>query len=155
VAQGVSESALKAAFLLNFAKFTEWPPDARPMTAPIILCSADETVTPSLETTVNGQMIEKHPVSANRVTLDGPFRECAVLYVGKVDERRTAQLAQALKGASVLTVGDDQVFATSGGIIGLFVEAGRMRFAINIGAAEQARLRLSAKLLTLARIVKD
>jgi len=153
--QVVSESALKAAFLLNFVKFTEWPADVRPPTSPLVLCSADQTVSPELERTVAGQKVEQHPLSVSRVSLDGPLRDCALLYVGKVDRGKTVQLAQALDGAGVLTVGDEQAFAAAGGMIGLFVEDGRMRFAINIGAAERGRVRMSAKLLTLARIVKD
>lgn len=155
VAQSVTEPALKAAFLLNFAKFTEWSEEAHPATAPLVLCSADEAVVSALERTVTGQTIEQHPLSASRVTLDAPPRTCALLHVGKVDRGKAAQLAAALKGAGVLTVGDDQAFATAGGMIGLYVEDGRMRFAINIGATEQGRVKLSAKLLSLARIVKD
>ena len=154
-AQAVSEPALKAAFLLNFAKFTQWPMNARGATAPLVLCSADEAVAPALARTVAGQTIEQHPVSASRVTLDGSLRECALLYVGKLDPRKIAKLADALRGAAVLTVGDEQAFASAGGMIGLFVEDGRMRFAVNIGAAERGGVRLSAKLLSLARIVKD
>lgn len=155
VAQAVSEPALKAAFLLNFAKFTEWPADVRAATAPLVLCSADQSVTPALERTVAGQTIEQHPIAANQVSLDGPLHDCALLYMGKVDRTKITQLAATLNGAGVLTVGDEQAFAAAGGMIGLFVEDGRMRFAINIGAAERGRVRLSSKLLTLARIVKD
>ncbi len=153
--QSVSEPALKAAFLLNFVKFTEWPPSVRGRTAPLVLCSADQAVSPVLERTVAGQTVEEHPLSASHVSLDGPLRECALLYVGKIDRPKVVQLAQTLNGAGVLTVGDEQAFAAAGGMIGLFVEEGRMRFAVNLGAAERGRVRLSAKLLTLARIVKD
>ena len=60
-----------------------------------------------------------------------------------------------MKGAPVLTVGDGDGFARGGGMIGLFVEDGRMRFAINPNAAQRAGLRLSSQLLKLARIVKE
>jgi hypothetical protein len=152
---GVSEAALKAAFLLNFAKFAEWPSDVRPATGPLVLCSADQAVSPLLETTVAGQTVEQRPVSAVRVTLDEPLQDCALLYVGKIDRPKVAELTQTLNGSAVLTVGDEQAFASAGGMIGFFVEDGRMRFAVNVAAAERGRVRLSAKLLTLARIVKD
>lgn len=154
-AQNVSEPALKAAFLLNFARFTEWPADALADFAPLVLCSADEGLSPEIERTVAGQSIQQHPVTLTRVTLHETFEHCAVLYVGRVDPRHAERLVDQLRGSSVLTVGDDQAFATAGGVIGLFVESGRMRFAINIDAAARSRLRLSAKLLSLAHIVKD
>jgi hypothetical protein len=59
-----------------------------------------------------------------------------------------------VKGAPILTVGDGDAFASGGGMIGLFVEDGRMRFAINTEAAHRAGLRFSSKLLNLAKIVK-
>ncbi len=151
----MSESALKAAFLLNFAKFTEWPPTVRGRTSPLVLCSADREVSPLLERTVEGQTIEQHPLSASHVTLDSPLSTCALLYVGKIDRNKVVELAELLDGAGVLTVGDEQAFAVAGGMIGLFLEDGRMRFAVNRSAAERGGVRLSAKLLTLARIVKD
>ena len=89
------------------------------------------------------------------MNLDEPVRGCAVLYASKLDERRTLQLIAGLAGASVLTVGDAQDFAARGGMIGLFVDDGRMRFAINRGAVQRTRLKLSAQLLTLAKIVKE
>lgn len=153
--QGVSEPALKAAFLLNFAKFTDWPAGARTATAPLVLCSADHEVSPALEQLAAGQVVDQRPLRAAHVSLDGPVRECALLYVGRVDDGTAVALARALGGAGVLTVGDEQAFAAAGGMIGLFVEDGRMRFAINVNAVERGRMRLSAKLLTLARIVKD
>ena len=66
-----------------------------------------------------------------------------------------AATIEELKGAPVLTVGDGESFAEVGGTIGLFVEDGRMRFAINPNAAHRAGLRLSSQLLKLAKIVKE
>ncbi len=155
IAQGVAEPALKAAFLLNFARFTEWPAGMRAMNAPLVLCSSDDAVTPALESTVAGQTIERHPVAASQMSLDGPLHTCALVYMGKVDRTKAAEVADRLHGTGVLTVGDEQAFAAAGGMIGLFVEQGRMRFAINVSAAERGRVRLSSKLLSLAHIMKD
>ena len=69
--------------------------------------------------------------------------------------RASAATLDELKGAPVLTVGDGDDFARNGGMIGLFVEDGRMRFAINPDAAHRAGLRLSSQLLKLAKIVKE
>ena len=153
-AQVASEPALKAAFLLNFAKFTDWPEDLLAPTAPIVLCVTEAEAESALQGTVAGRTINQHPLTVTRVKLDSA-RACAILYAGKLDRRKTSQLAATLTGASVLTVGDEEEFAMSGGMIGFFEEDGRMRFAVNLAAVERTRLRLSARLLTLAKIIKD
>ena len=68
---------------------------------------------------------------------------------------RTAAILDELCGAPVLTVSDGAELIRSGGSIGLIVEEGRMRFAINPDAAHRAGLRLSSRLLQLAKISTD
>jgi hypothetical protein len=55
----------------------------------------------------------------------------------------------------VLTVSDAARFAETGGMVELFVEGDRMRFAVNVDALQRARVRLSSRMLGLAKIVKD
>ena len=153
-AQGVSESALKAGYLLNFIKFTEWPTDVLAPSAPLALCTTDPDVAAALEAVVGQRSVEQRAVQVRRVTLEDPLRGCGLLYVGRLDRRRAIQLGTALQGASVLSVGDDEAFAAGGGVIGLYVEGDRLRFAINPASAERQRLKLSARLLSLAKLVK-
>jgi hypothetical protein len=153
--QTVSEPALKAAFLLNFAKFTEWPREIAPPSTPIVFCATEVEVASALDAATAGRTIEQRPLVVRRVTLDQPCETCAVLYAGRIDRRQAAQLSATLRAASVLTVGDAPDFAASGGVIELFVDGGRLRFAVNRQAAEGARLKLSAQLLSLAKIVRN
>ncbi len=69
-------------------------------------------------------------------------------------ERSAGGLAE-IKTLPVLTVSDGKGFSLAGGIIELYVEGGRMRFAINVDAAERSGLRLSSRLLGLAKIVRN
>ena len=69
--------------------------------------------------------------------------------------RRSADGLDAIRTLPVLTVSDGKGFASAGGIIELYVEDGRMRFAINVDAAERTRLRISSRLLGLAKVVRD
>jgi len=154
-AQGVAEPALKAAFLFNFVRFANWPEDLLAPTAPIVLCVTDVEMGSALENLVAGRTIDQHALTVKRVKLDGSARGCTALYAGKLDRRKAKDLLGVLQGTSVLTVGDAEDFATAGGMIGLFVDAGRMRFAINLDAVERSRLRLSAQVLSLAKIVRD
>ncbi len=80
---------------------------------------------------------------------------CQILFVSPSEDKRLAQILRRLRGASVLTVGETRDFAVRGGVIGLLVSEGRVRFEINVAAAERASLRVSSKLLRLGRIVRE
>jgi len=148
-------SSITAAFLLNFAKFTDWPADVITADAPLMFCASDPEVADALPDVVEGKSVGAHRVTTSRVSLDSVPKQCAVLYASGLDEKRSTALVSSLKGSSVLSVGDSEAFVKSGGIIRLFIAEGGMKFAINVSAAERARLQLSSKLLSLARIVKE
>ena len=155
-AQSATAPALKAAFLYNFAKFTEWPPDVLPPGAPIQLCVAGEpNVTSALEEATKGREVEGHRIEVRNRDAKGPFNSCHVLYLEALDGKRAAELLERLKGTPVLSVSDFERFAQIGGGTQFFVEDGRMRFAVNLEATQRSKLRLSSKLLSLAKIVKD
>jgi YfiR/HmsC-like len=155
-AEGATASELKAAFLFNFAKFTEWPPDVVRPTQRLLICVArDAGVAAAAERLVKGKAIDGHEVAIVSVNVDRPVDWCHVLYLDGLDGKETARLIESVKSAPVLTVGDGDEFARRGGVAGLVVEVDRMRFVINVAAARRARLALSSKLLGLASIVKD
>lgn len=150
---GWQDPALKAAFIFNFVKFTEWP-TLHP-TAPIVACvSGDDAIAAALADTVRGQAVSGHPLVVQRIRDIPAGPTCQVLFIADTDKGRWAEHLRGLKGQPVLSVSDGAGFAQSGGIIELYVDAGRMRFAINVTAAEQAGLHLSSRLLGLARIVR-
>ena len=156
-AQTATAPVLKAAFLLNLAKFVEWPADVVPAGGPITLCvSGDPAVAEPLADSVKGHTIEDHPLAVRRLAAnDGALRGCQLLYMSGLDAPRTAKLIESLAGVAIFTVSDLDRFAQTGGVAQLFVDGDRLRFAINVDAAQRARLRLSSKLLSLARIVRD
>ena len=153
-AQSAPEATLKAAFLYNFAKFAEWPADAAAVDPLVICVLGDPAIANALDETVKGRTIDGRKVGVSRVKPDG-LRACHVLYIAGLDARAANQIVDDLNNAPVLTVADREQFAQNGGIAGLFVEEGRMRFAINVEAAQRCRLRISSRLLSLAKIVKD
>ena len=154
-AQSVTQPTLKAAFLFNFAKFVEWPVET-PQGGALGVCVLDEAaVEDSLAQLVNGAPTGPRSVTLVKGARNRSLRGCHVLYIGDTEPARIAATLDELKNAPVLTVGDGDQFARHGGMIGLFIEDGRMRFAINADAAQRAGLRLSSRLLSLARLVKD
>lgn len=152
----VSVSELKAAFLFNFARFTEWPAEVLPAGSPLVLCViGDADVAQSLTRAVQGKSIDGHAVVARRVGDDAVLKVCHLIYGSGIEGRRARQVLDALKDAPVLTVSDTAAFTAAGGTAYLFMEGERMRFAVNVDAAQRASLRISAQLLSLARIVKE
>jgi hypothetical protein len=156
-AQTASVTAVKAAFLYNFAKFTEWPIDALSPGQRLSLCVVgDANVADALEQTIRGHVIDGHELTVQVVKADTPTAPtCRLLYLGAADLKRSSWLLAAFRTSPVLTVSDGDDFAKNGGIVQLISENDRIRFAINVTAAERAGLRLSSRLLGLATIVKD
>jgi hypothetical protein len=155
-AQGVTASALKAAFLYNFANFTEWPADVLAPKQRLSLCVVgDNAVADALEQTIKGREVDDHELTVEVVKANGPIHTCHLLYVTGLDRKQAGQLLDTVKYTSTFTVGDGDQFAAMGGVAQLILESGRMRFAVNVGAARRANLKISSKLLSLAQIIKD
>jgi hypothetical protein len=153
--QDVTEPSLKAAFIYNFAKFTEWPADGLPAAAAFNACVlGDQAIGDALERGVKGRTLSSHTIRVLRVQIDGPLRTCHLLFVSGVTAMQIAAIAANVRGMPVLTIGDSDDFSRLG-IAHIFVENGKMRFNLNIEIAKQSRLQLSSKLLALAAHVHD
>jgi hypothetical protein len=156
VAQTSTLSAVKAAFLYNFATFAEWPTDSLSPGQRLSLCVVgDSAVADALTETIRGRTVRGHELVVEVLKADGKVLGCHLLYTSGFDMNRTMQLMKTVKGSAVLTVSDGDNFAESGGIAQLILENERMRFAINAAAADRARIRLSSKLLNLAKMVTE
>lgn len=143
---------LKAVFLFNFAKFVEWPPqafgDARD---PFTICVAgDNSFGSSLDDEARGKTVANRPILVLLVSSPAQARKCQILFVSPSERKRERGLLEALKGASVLTVGDTDDFTANGGIVQFKMKDARIRIEIDTEAAERANLRISSRLLSLA-----
>ncbi len=154
-AQSASEYQVKAAFLFNFARFVEWPADAfLSADSPLQICIlGQDPFGRDFE-----QMIEDKTVTGHRIEIAHPegvpqARACQILFISSSDKQQIRDTLQGLRGSSVLTVGDAPGFATMGGVINFVLDDHRVRFEINQKAAESAHLKLSARLLTVAKLV--
>ena len=152
-ARGSQDVALRAAFVYNFAKFTEWP--ALPPAAPIRLCvvGAPDIAEAVLET-VAGRNINGHALEVAQSPAPADWQACHLLFLAQEAAAQASARLTAIRSLPVLTVSDSKGFARSGGMVELYVESGRMRFAINVTLAERAGLRLSSRLIGLARVVQ-
>jgi hypothetical protein len=155
-AQDVTEPSLKAAFIYNFAKFTDWPEDILPAHATFSACVlGDSPISDALERAVKGRQVSGRGVSVSQVQAEGKLRSCHLLYVSGVSPAQLAAIVAAVRGAPVLTISDIDDFSKLGGIAQMFVESGRLRFDLNLEVAKSSRLQLSSKLLVLAAHVHD
>ena len=150
-----TEPVVTAAFLLNFVKFVDWPPDVIAPDAPIVMCMADPPVAQAIARALSSRPATARPITLMEVSPGAVPAECGVLYISDLDSRRVTTLIAALKGRSVLSISNIDSFARRGGTIQLFLQDGTMRFSVNPQAAERARLHVSSLLLKLAVIVKE
>jgi hypothetical protein len=148
-AQDVSlEYRVKATYIYYFAQFVEWPADAVP--DPLTICVAGRNpFGPVLEETLRGETINGRPVGA-RVILE-PESGCHVVFVPH--GAATTAYLRAAAGTPTLTIGESADFIDQGGMANFYLDDGNVRIEISPAAAERAGLRVSSRLLQLARIV--
>jgi hypothetical protein len=152
-AQDVTEPALKAGFIYNFAKFTEWPLTIVGAAEPLILCvMGDAAVGQELEKTVKGRTLSGHSLNVAQVKQVQPPQVCHVLYVSGVTVVQAAQFVESVRDGPVLTISDLEGFTERGGIAQCYFVDGQLRFKVQPESAQRARLRISSRLLVLAKI---
>ena len=153
--QSAAEYQVKAAFLFNFAKFVEWPTDVFPNAdAPLQICVlGQDPFGREFEQSIVDKIVKGHRIEVAHPDGVPQARACQILFIAGSERRRIPDILQGLKGASVLTVADTPSFIQTGGIINFVLDQDRVRFEINLRAAELAHLKLSARLLTVAKLV--
>jgi hypothetical protein len=154
-ADHASEYDVKAAFLFNFTKFVEWPQDSfQDTAAPIVIgIIGEDPFGDNLMHMIEGKTVQGRTLVIRKQRFGDDLRRCEVLFVSTSERQRSTQILGSLRGASVLTVSDIGGFAESGGTMQFVTEEGRLRFVVNLDAARQSKLLVSAKLLALARVI--
>jgi hypothetical protein len=151
-AQRGLEDEVKAAFVYNFIKFIEWPADAiTGESFNVCVLGQGAFGGGALERAVRGDDVGGHPIAVERVAAEGPFASCQILFVPREQTHLTSMIGRALGNAPVLLVGEADGFLKAGGAINLVVEGGHVRFDVGISQASARGLRLSSKLLRVAR----
>jgi uncharacterized protein DUF4154 len=151
------EYELKAAMLCNLTRFVGWPDAAyADAQAPTVLCVLGrDPFGDSLTSVASGQTDGGRPLQIRRIANSKEIRGCHVVYISTSERKNIAQILAMLKGTSVLTVGEMAQFAARGGMIQFSLEEKQVRFEVNLEAASQSDLKISSRLLVLARVVKD
>jgi hypothetical protein len=150
----VADYQVKAAFLLNFTKFVQWPASSfEDAQSPLAICIlGNDPFNGTLDQFVSGESVGGRKVVVRRLRSAPAPKNCQVLYISP-SERNAAHVVSGL-GPGVLTVSDGAGFLRDGGMIAFVVDNRHVRFDINQKAAAQAGLGLSARLLNVARRVE-
>lgn len=146
------EYQVKAAFLLNFTKFIEWPPSSLASNAPFSICIlGSDPFGGALDRILEGETVNGRKLAVERIQAR-PSHSCQIVFMDRT-AKDSAKLLPGF-GHGVLTVGEGNDFIRDGGIIAFVIENRRVRFDVNMPAAANAGLRISSKLLNVARSVE-
>jgi len=147
------EYRVKAAILYNIARFVEWPSDAfADGVSPVVVCVVGvDPFGAALDDALQGRTVKGRPVAIRRLHDLG--RGCHVVFISYSEQKRVDDILEQLGSTHVLSMSEVDRFTQRGGVIGLTTVGDRVRFDINVSAAERAQLTVSSRLMALASSV--
>lgn len=147
------EPQIKAAYILNFARYASWPAaafaDAR---APLVVCMLGQG-TADIAQQLQSRAAGGHPLELRSIARIDDSAGCHALYVAPTERAHQAALLARLHDQAILTIGDSSTFLTDGGMINLLLVDGSIRFEVNLAAAKRGGMSLNPRVLALAERV--
>ena len=152
----LSEHQVKAAQILKFVHFSEWPAGSFAQTnSPYVIGIAGrDPFGKDLDRIFENKSVKGRPFVIKRITDEQELRNCHLVFVSSSERRRLKDLLDKLKGAAVLTVGESPEFLDQSGVINFLLKDSSVRFEINLAAAQAAKVKLDANLLKVAVAVR-
>ena len=149
------EYQVKAAYLLNFTRYVEWPSQAfEAPTDPVKVCVlGQDPFGAVLDATMLGKTAQGRPLAVRRVRSSADAAGCHLVFISRDTWRTLRELPRALRSTGRLTVGESDQFAQAGGVIGFVIQQEAVRFVVNAEARDRAGLRISSRMLSLAAAV--
>lgn len=149
------EYRAKASYLAKFPSFIEWPEDALPPRgAPFLLCVFGEyPFGVALAELTRGATVHERRIETRWISKEQELRACQVLFVSGSEQKRYSRVLEAVSGQMVLTVGETPEFLAVGGIVTFSMQRSTLQFEVNLDEAHKAHLKISSRLLALARHV--
>lgn len=150
------ENRIKAAFLVKFFSFVDWPPNALPAAGDQVVIGVVGTgPTLSALLSLQGTKVEDKQLVVKHLAGTGDFRSCHILFFSEDSGVNTGRVLGEIADAAVLTVGETRDFTGVGGMVRFFVDAKKVRFEINTEAVGNTGLKVSSHLLRLATIADN
>lgn len=152
-----TENELKAAFIVNFVKFVQWPERAfRSPSDPIILgVIGHDRLTPFLDRFAPTQTVRNRRIEVRHFDSIEKISACHIVFISRDQKALVPKILQRLEGKPILTVSELKHFSDQGGMITLLTRVNKIRFAINPAAVQRAQLKMSSRLLRLAKITRS
>ena len=149
------EYKVKAAYLYNFTKFIHWPSESLSSNKDDMLniCILGQNPFGHAIDLLADKTAQGHKVDIKHIENTNIISQCHVVFISKSKENDISQILNVLSKEKILTVSDIDSFISRGGCISLDVLKGKVRFNVNLQAANNAHLKISAKLLELANMV--
>ena len=144
------ENQVKAAFLYNFPKFIELPGENT-----LTLCIVGEDSFGDAMAALNGQVTAGKRLVVKRVNSVNEIPSCQILFLSSLEKNKLEPIMRYARNKPILTVGDTSEYSNQGVIINFYLENNRVKIEINMDAAEQSKLKISSKLLKIARIIRN
>jgi len=150
------ERRVKAAFLYQFIPYVDWPPGLHtaPATPIVIAVVGDDSVVSELTTVIGGRTAKDRPVVVRRWREADLQGGVAIVYVRREESARLPTIARAAQQTATLVVSEHESALKQGGMINFQIAEGRVRFDVALGTVESAGLRISSRLLAVARDVR-
>lgn len=146
---------VKAAYLYGFGRFVQWPAGGTTANSSFNICVlGQDPFGSTLDSTLAGQTVGGRKVEAKRISSPKESTDCQILFLGPSEDERLAEIIGSLDKAAILTVSDMPHFTDRGGMIQFVLEGNRVRFEVNLTAAQNAGLAMSAELLQVAVAVR-
>jgi hypothetical protein len=149
------EYQLKAVFLLNFARFTEWPATAfeSPQSPFIIATLGKDPFNGALEDAIKGETIAGRPISVVHYTDLETMEKAHILFISESESSHVQPIIYALSKKPILAVSDLENFAVKGGMVRFITKNNKIGIRINVGTLKASQLTMSSKLLRAAELV--
>ena len=147
--QTADEYEVKAAFLYNLTKFVEWPRSDSESFSICIL--GDDPFGPTINQLVKGKTVNGKRLEIRRIKEAAEARQCQIVYVRSEEKHKAAELLDAVQKMPVLTVTEQSGSGKSSCLVYLSTIDDHISLGINAAAAESSGLKISAKLLMLAK----
>ncbi len=148
------EYEVKAVYLYNFGRFIQWPDRATKDDTFAVCVLGSDPFGAILDATVANETIDNRKLVARRIAKPGDAAGCRILFISSSETPRIEAILAALQNSSVLTVSDMSGFITYGGMIQFVLAENKVRFQVNLTAADKAGLTFSSQLLKVATYIK-
>jgi YfiR/HmsC-like len=149
------ENRAKANFLARVPSFIEWPEQALPSgPAPFVICIiGDFSLGVPLSESLRGITLHEKHAEIRGVRIDQELHSCHILFVSRFERKRYDRVLGSVRGLNVLTVGETPEFLDAGGMVSFSMREETLQFDVNLEEANKAHLKISSRLLALARHV--